>query len=138
MKAESNIKPNNYEIENIHKNRCDLILYDNIQEYVAEDETIRYLYDIYRIEICYNVDTEKELSEKYKEYLETAKKIEFEELANEIRNKRDELLAKTDWTQMQDSPLSEEKIEKYKKYRQALRDIPEQKEFPFNVVFPSI
>lgn len=138
MKAESNIKPNNYEIENIHKNRCDLILYDNIQEYVAEDETIRYLYDIYRIEICYNVDTEKELSEKYKEYLETAKKIEFEELANEIRNKRDELLAETDWTQMQDSPLSEEKIEKYKKYRQALRDIPEQKEFPFNVVFPSI
>ena len=138
MKAESNIKPNNYEIENIHKNRCDLILYDNIQEYVAEDETIRYLYDIYRIEICYNVDTEKELSEKYKEYLETAKKIEFEELANEIRNKRNELLAETDWTQMQDSPLSEEKIEKYKKYRQALRDIPEQKEFPFNVVFPSI
>ena len=41
----------------------------------------------------------------------------------EIREKRDELLLQSDWTQFNDSPLSDAKKEEWKVYRQALRDI---------------
>tara|TARA_R100000781_G_scaffold106225_1_gene70221 strand:- start:195 stop:428 length:234 start_codon:yes stop_codon:yes gene_type:complete len=41
-----------------------------------------------------------------------------------MRNKRDVLLAQTDWTQMQDSPLSDSKKQEFARYRQQLRDFP--------------
>ena len=41
-----------------------------------------------------------------------------------IRNNRNMLLSETDWTQFNDSPLSADKIEEYKVYRQKLRDFP--------------
>ena len=42
-----------------------------------------------------------------------------------LRDMRDNLLALSDWTQFQDSPLTAEKRAGWKTYRQALRDIPE-------------
>ena len=53
----------------------------------------------------------------------------------EVRTKRNALLAASDWTQLQDAPT--ELAEQWKEYRQALRDIPQQEGFPFNVVFPT-
>lgn len=49
---------------------------------------------------------------------------------------RDQRLADTDWTQANDSPLSEEKKAEWATYRQALRDLPAQEGFP-NVAFPT-
>ena len=43
---------------------------------------------------------------------------------NEIRRIRDELLAECDWTLLPSSPLSAEKQNEWKVYRQALRDMP--------------
>ena len=43
---------------------------------------------------------------------------------NSYRSKRDELLAKTDWTQTEDCPLDIHKREEYKAYRKYLRDFP--------------
>lgn len=40
-----------------------------------------------------------------------------------IRRKRNSLLTQSDWTQMPDSPLSEEKKTEWAVYRQQLRDI---------------
>ena len=40
-----------------------------------------------------------------------------------VRNKRNTLLAQTDWTQMPDSPLSDTKKAEWATYRQALRDM---------------
>tara|TARA_Y100000287_G_scaffold17819_1_gene12419 strand:+ start:296 stop:535 length:240 start_codon:yes stop_codon:yes gene_type:complete len=40
-----------------------------------------------------------------------------------LRNLRNELLQESDWTQMPDSQLSEEKKTEWQKYRQELRDI---------------
>lgn len=48
-----------------------------------------------------------------------------EELLKDMRERRNKLLLATDWTQMNDSPLSAEDREKWKVYRQALRDMPE-------------
>lgn len=57
-----------------------------------------------------------------------------EELAIQIRAERDALLRATDWTQLPDVPQDTRDL--WASYRQALRDIPEQTEFPFNVEWP--
>ena len=41
-----------------------------------------------------------------------------------MRNKRDALLAQSDWTQMPDSPLTDAKKTEWATYRQQLRDFP--------------
>lgn len=58
------------------------------------------------------------------------------ELATAIRSKRNLLLTETDYLLMPDYPITEEYLSRIKKYRQELRDITEQENFPKNVVFP--
>lgn len=48
-----------------------------------------------------------------------------EQLLAVIRQKRNSLLAASDWTQVADSPLSPEKRTAWAEYRQQLRDFPE-------------
>lgn len=43
-------------------------------------------------------------------------------LVNDVRAKRNALLSESDWTQVTDSPLSEEQKSAWKTYRQELRD----------------
>lgn len=52
---------------------------------------------------------------------------------NDIKQKRNALLMETDWTQLPD--VSANIAEKYKLYRQALRDITTQTD-PFNIAWP--
>lgn len=54
----------------------------------------------------------------------------------EIRQKRDQLLKESDWTQMPDSPLSDEIKQLWKAYRQDLRDLPNQYDDADKVKFP--
>jgi hypothetical protein len=58
-------------------------------------------------------------------------------LQNVVRNQRNTLLAKSDWTQAADIPFSSEQKAEWVTYRQALRDLPSQSGFPTNVVFPT-
>ncbi|PZQ44867.1 MAG: hypothetical protein DI551_09200 [Micavibrio aeruginosavorus] len=55
---------------------------------------------------------------------------------NDIRSIRDNLLRKSDWTQLPDSPLSLDQKQAWVTYRQALRDITEDYEFSSEVVWP--
>ncbi len=57
-------------------------------------------------------------------------------LPNQVRSQRNKLLSDSDWTQVFDSPLSTEQKQAWTTYRQQLRDITAQSEFPNNVVFP--
>ena len=41
-----------------------------------------------------------------------------------LRDQRDHLLNRSDWTQAADSPLSDEKKAEWAAYRQALRNLP--------------
>ena len=59
-----------------------------------------------------------------------------EEKASVIRQQRDYLLSETDYLMMPDYPMSELARENLKVYRQALRDVPEQPDFPNSVVWP--
>ena len=63
---------------------------------------------------------------------------DLEQLAEEVRAKRDKLLAETDWTQVLDAPISPESREAFRVYRQALRDITEQEGFPEAVIWPEM
>lgn len=54
------------------------------------------------------------------------------------KRERDKLLAETDWTQVVDTPLTDQKRDRYKKYRQELRDISKQKSFPHNIIWPQL
>ena len=55
--------------------------------------------------------------------------------ANEVRYRRNMLLTQSDWTQVLDTQVDKAA---WAVYRQALRDITLQKEFPFNIEFPVI
>ena len=61
--------------------------------------------------------TEDEINLKLKE-LQDAEPLKL------LREKRNRLIAETDWTQVNDSPLSTSKKTEWQTYRQALRDLP--------------
>lgn len=52
------------------------------------------------------------------------------------RTKRNQLLSETDVYMIVDYPISEANLQKMKKYRQALRDLPAQPGWPRNIVWP--
>jgi len=60
------------------------------------------------------------------------------EQAAQAREKRDRLLAESDWTQVLDAPISAECREEFRVYRQKLRDITEQEGFPLEIVWPEM
>nr|DAN95234.1 MAG TPA: tail assembly chaperone protein [Caudoviricetes sp.] len=138
VQTQSTEKPKKYSIENIEDSKCTVLFFDNIKETQNEEKNIIYNYDMYDMNLTYREGLEEKIENNYEKWLEEAKKIAYNEAATQVRIKRDKLLADTDWTQMNDTALSEEKKEKYKKYRKDLRDVPQQKDFPYNVVFPSI
>jgi hypothetical protein len=56
--------------------------------------------------------------------------------ANIIRQQRNSKLYRTDWIFAPDSPLNETQKQAYITYRQALRDVPSQAGFPWDVQWP--
>lgn len=159
MKSESNLEPKKFEIENIHGDRCDIVLNTNIEE-VTEEENIRYIFDSYRMNICYNEGIENKIQNNFDDLIKSATQKEYDELAEKIRKERNRLLLETDADMCIDrlqiklpedlsatNLLSGMKqfIEglasifngKMAKYRQELRDITKQDGFPYNVVWPN-
>ena len=57
-------------------------------------------------------------------------------LAASARQKRDRLIATTDYLVTPDYPIESDRLAKVKIYRQALRDIPEQAGFPRTITWP--
>ena len=55
-----------------------------------------------------------------------------------VRSKRDRLIADTDYLLMNDYPISEEDLAVVKAYRTALRDVPQQEGFPYDVAWPEL
>ena len=70
-------------------------------------------------------ETETEIVQSWEEVV-----VSEEDKAQTLRNVRDSLLAETDKTMLPDYPVTDEEREKYKAYRQYLRDIPQNPDFP--------
>lgn len=141
MQVESRVGPNRLKIESLENGKLSVYFFDNIveQEVVRmnEQQTI-YVYDMYKITIENRPNLEQDIQNNFDVWLQFAKDCEYEKLATEIRTKRDKLLTDTDWTQVTDTVLNTEKQQEYKEYRQELRDITEQEDFPYHVVFPEM
>lgn len=58
---------------------------------------------------------------------------EVQQRMDAVRNERNSLLAASDWTQLADATVDKAA---WAAYRQALRDIPQQAGFPYNVTYP--
>ncbi|MDY0990255.1 hypothetical protein BSF41_40660 [Flavobacterium sp. ACN2] len=58
------------------------------------------------------------------------------EFLENLRIRRNALLVESDWTQVEDSPLSEEKKMAWKNYRQELRDLTNQEDLTA-IVWPT-
>ena len=56
------------------------------------------------------------------------------EQAKAVRSDRDKRLSDTDWTQVADAPVDKAA---WATYRQALRDVPSQAGFPYDITWPS-
>lgn len=57
----------------------------------------------------------------------------YDAMADDVRKQRNDLLAACDWTQVADAPVDKDA---WAAYRQALRDITAQPDFPLSVVWP--
>lgn len=131
---------NKYVVERKNENnKFEVAFYDldTVEQHsrTEQDGTTHTFYSVkkYLIELV-NIN---HIEDNYNNLLALARNKEIEKLSSEIRAKRDKLLADTDWTQVNDNALSNAKKEAYRVYRQALRDITEQANFPYNVVFPT-
>lgn len=165
MKVKNSIKPiSKFNIENIKNGKCDLVFYADIKEVETLDENNEkqkgYEYEIYRITVDYRAEIKEIINNEYQKWLDYAKKVEYDKLANEIRIKRNELLAETDKEMCIDRlnlQLPKELTAanlltgvkqffsgfydicngKMATYRQELRDITKQEGFPYNVIWPT-
>jgi len=59
-------------------------------------------------------------------------------LAEQVRAERNRKLAETDWMVLPDAPIRQAEREAVLRYRQALRDIPQQRGFPEVVIWPNL
>ena len=73
----------------------------------------------------------------YREKSQSEIDSELNSLWSNIRYRRNAELKECDWTQIPDSPLSEELKDEWKTYRQLLRDITLQTD-PYNIIWPTI
>jgi len=60
--------------------------------------------------------------------------VSDEEKAQQVRSRRDSLLTESDWTQVADAPVDKTA---WATYRQSLRDVPSQAEFPTTIAWPT-
>lgn len=154
MRTESNIRPEAAEIEITANGIAEVILRENITEETREDATM-YQYDEYRMTVPYRDNLLENVQKTLDAWITLARNAEYARLAAAVRAKRDALLAETDKEMCLDrlgltSPegstftawigflktIASAVFGPMAKYRQALRDIPQQEGFPYDVTFP--
>lgn len=64
--------------------------------------------------------------------------LELNQYWDVVRMRRNTLLQESDWTQLQDVPLSAEKKQEWVIYRQQLRDITATYTNPYEIIWPSL
>lgn len=131
---------------------------DNIKENIENINgklNVTYDYEKYETSILYRSDYKKYIEQNQEMLLEKAKQEDKKNLEKKIREKRNQLLAKSDCEMVLDrmnleipdgntftawkpflKSLGDKLNGEWAKYRQALRDLPSQEGFPYNVQFP--
>lgn len=102
------------------------------------DEEMRELIRRFAQEEGYREKRGEDLSWSVEKIPEKTEAEKREEAEKSVRAKRDSLISETDYLLASDYPISAENLEAVKVYRQALRDVPQQEGFPFDVVWPDL
>lgn len=102
------------------------------------DEEMRELIRRFAQEEGYREKRGEDLSWSVEKIPEKTEAEKREEAEKSVRAKRDSLISETDYLLASDYPISAEDLEAVKVYRQALRDVPQQEGFPFDVVGPDL
>lgn len=102
------------------------------------DEEMRELIRRFAQEEGYREKRGEDLSWSVEMIPEKTEAEKREEAEKSVRAKRDSLISETDYLLASDYPISAEDLEAVKVYRQALRDVPQQEGFPFDVVWPDL
>lgn len=145
--AQFDYEPQEYEIKSDPKeviDSIDIIVRFNIREIAYADWWANQI----TVTIPVVEDIESYVQGHKEEWIEAER---YAEAAEEVRKKRDELLKESDKYMMIDrldltsggssflaffQKLKDITSGKYARYRQALRDIPQQKDFPYGIVWP--
>jgi len=88
-------------------------------------------YKAVRSETPVNVNGEWRLQWSSVEKTDEEKQSHYDGVAGKMRTKRNSKLSETDWTVLQDSPLTDAQTADWVIYRQALRDITDHANFPY-------
>lgn len=102
------------------------------------DEEMRELIRRFAQEEGYREKRGEDLSWSVEKIPEKTEAEKREEAEKSVRAKRNSLISETDYLLASDYPISAEDLEAVKVYRQALRDVPQQEGFPFDVVWPDL
>lgn len=115
---------------------------------VNEQETLEFFLPPYNVLTLAPFETSEEVEKFVNQYAtrhnwwqpyvspETRAQEQAVVIEKDKRAERDKLLADSDWTQMNDSPLSNEDKTSWATYRQSLRDITADESWP-DVTFPA-
>ena len=95
MKARSTIAPERFKLGDIKGNQIEIAFFDDVKE-IQEEETTLYEYSVYKITTIFRNDLEQFVSDNYEDWLELAKTTDYEKVAQQVREKRNELLASCD------------------------------------------
>lgn len=108
------------------------------QSQTQRDIEMRSLIQKFAQEEGYREKRGEDLSWSVEKIPEKTPEEKLAEAEEQVRSKRDSLIADTDYLLCADYPISAEDLEAVKAYRQALRDVPQQEGFPFEVVWPEL
>ena len=165
MRVESRERPaNSFILDNRKGNLIEVTFFDDIKsemrkEQDSENEVEVFTYKVYKITTTFRDNLEEHIQNNLNDWLESLKEQEKNSLASEIREKRNKLLEESDKYMILDrltmnfpqeisltnvvsvlkdffKTLSNIKNGSWAKYRQELRDLPNQKGFPYDVKFP--
>ena len=165
MRVESRERPaNSFILDNKKGNLIEVTFFDDIKsemrkEQDSDNEVEVFTYKVYKITTTFRDDLEEHIQNNLNDWLESLKEQEKNSLASEMREKRNKLLEESDKYMILDrltmnfpqeisltnvvsvlkdffKTLSNIKNGSWAKYRQELRDLPNQKGFPYDVKFP--
>ena len=132
MRVTYSSEPKNYEIKG------EFLILTELLEIEQTDEGTIYHANEYILPITPRPNLEESVANNLQLWLEKAKVVEHDKLADEVRAERNKRLAETDFWFLGDRELSQEHADALKAYRQALRDITEQAGFPYEVIWPEV
>lgn len=160
LRSESYTKPYTVDVNTSDNEKIFCNFAENIDEvtriYPGEEdeekeERIIFIFDRYTLTLPFRTGLAEEIKKNPDEWLKMAKEQDFKAKSAEVRAKRNALLEASDnefcidriisemtsvSTTALTAKLKELSTGKMAAYRQALRDITKQPQFPYNVIFP--